>query len=133
MHKDFDAAAREAVGESLTFTLGGEQFTTTPELPAVPMLRLAAVADKEGAEGATAFYQFLQAMLVEEDVARFEAMAMRERIGMERLGEVVAWLIEEMTGRPTQPPSASAERRSTPSPSPTAAPLRRVIGEASSA
>lgn len=131
MHKDFDAAAREAVGESLTFQLGGEKFTTTPELPALPMLKLAAAAEKTDAEGAAAFYEFLQSMLVVDDVARFEAMAMRERLGMERLSEVVTWLIEEMTGRPTRRPSDSPER-----PLPTSLPStddspRRVIGEAS--
>lgn len=131
MHKDFDAAAREASGESLTFTLGGEQFTTTPELPALPMLKLAAAADKEGAEGAVAFYEFVQSMLVPEDVARFEAMASRERLGMEMLSDVVKWLIAEMTGRPTRRPSDSPERPSNSSQPPTGASLRRVIGEAS--
>lgn len=131
MHKDFDAAAREASGEPLTFTLGGEVFTTTPELPALPMLKLAAAADKEGAEAAAAFYEFVQAMLVPGDAPRFEAMALRTRLGMEALGEVVRWLIAEMTGRPTQRPSDSAERPSTPSPSSTDVSLRRVIGEAS--
>ena len=131
MHKDFDAAAREAVGESLTFTLGGEQFTTTPELPALPMLKLAAAADKDGAEGAAAFYEFVQAMLIPEDVDRFEAMAKRERLGMERLSDVVKWLIAELTGRPTQRPSDLPERPSNNSPSSTGGSLRRVIGEAS--
>lgn len=110
MHKDFDAAAREAVGEPLTFTLGGETFTTTPELPAMPMLKLAAKAEEEGPAAAAAFYEFIQAMLAEEDVARFETMATRTRFGMETLKDVVSWLLAEMTGRPTQRPSDSAGR-----------------------
>lgn len=121
MHRDFDAAAREAVGEPLTFTLGGEVFTCAPTLAALPMLKLAKSADKGGAEGVAAFYDFLTAMLVQDDVPRFEAMMQRERIGMEQLSELVAWVVEEATGRPTQRPSDLPER-----PSNTSRPLTAV-------
>lgn len=125
-HRDFDAGRREQTGEPLTFSLGGETFTVPRPLPALPMMELAAAASEEGqtedlARSAAAFSRFLLGMLASSDRERFRKMATAIRADVELLGAIVQWVVEEMSGRPTEAPSDSRGLRSVSSPPSTGA------------
>lgn len=104
--KDFDAARAEAMGEPLTFKLGGEMFTATGEVPAAVLLDLGAAINSSDTIHAFALMQeLLERLVAPEEEAQF-ARAMR-RVGLESVLELVRWIVEETTGRPFVTASSS--------------------------
>lgn len=104
--RDFDAALAE-LGDPLTFKLGGETFTCLPEIPAGPVLKLARHADKIDAEAFVVFGEFLRCIVIEEQRdALTEAL---DRVGLGTLLDLIAWLVQESTGRPLEVASSSPE------------------------
>ncbi|MDP9403851.1 MAG: hypothetical protein M3P85_11130 [Actinomycetota bacterium] len=108
--RDFDAAWAEQTAQPLRFRLGGEDFTV-PRIGAGAMLRMAAAPDD------TAAAQLILDALVAalgSDGERFRAVV--DRVPVPALEDVVRWLVEESTGRPTQgrAPSPGSPPESTP-------------------
>lgn len=121
MHRDFDALRRERVAdrEPVTFSVGGEQFTTLAVLPA------GVVLDLLGSRGgvAYAYRQFLRGALRDDDqtvddtgeettassLVRFEALCYRrdDPIDDQTIIDIVDWLAEVYAGHPTQRSSGS--------------------------
>lgn len=106
-HRDFDAARAERALEPLTFTLGGQQFTTVPEIPVGPLLDLASKAGDTDAAALAAFGAFMRAIVAPGDRDRFEAVL--AATGIATMLELVAWVIEETTGGPLPGASSSPE------------------------
>lgn len=111
--KSFDVARSEVDGDSLEFELGGEAFAVELPLPGIALLDMANVAEAEGVEAVTAFNQFLTVALGEAEFKRFHDAALRTRLPIERLMEIVQWIVEESTGRPTEQRSGSLRSVST--------------------
>lgn len=121
MHKHFAAARREASGEAITFEIEArdgsvsEPFTLEPDLAAMPLLDLASMGeqrpDANQMEAVIAFRNFLRAIIVPGDVARFEQTVRDFRLSFDDLLPIVQWAVEQMVGRPTQQPSPSPEPR----------------------
>ena len=105
-HRDFDAARAEQAGEPLTFLLDGYTFACPPQMPAGPLLDLAALADEsDQAKMLGAFARFLRALVVPADRGRLdEALSI---VTIDVIVDVARWLIEEQTGRPLGLLSAS--------------------------
>jgi len=107
-YKDFDAARAErdsTVGE-LRFRLMGREFTTRTVMPALPLLDLAAMTpESSNLDAMRALSDFLLAIVNQRDDMR----ATLSEVGFDTLFTVVAWIIEEITGRPLGSASSSPE------------------------
>lgn len=106
---DFDAARSEAVREPVALQIGGERFELLPAAPAAAMFDLAAT----GLSG-TACKQFLEAVLVDDDLERFAKIlaAKTDPVSVDDLIDVTRRLVEVYTGRPTRPSTGSPDGRS---------------------
>lgn len=124
--KDFDAERQrreeaEATVEDRDFKIGGEFFRAKrkvrPEV-LIELSKIEAMADNLDGILET-MDSTIQAMIEPNDDAYARYRAMRERdddslVDLDDLQEVVSWLIEVFTGRPTeQPGDSSAGRGST--------------------
>lgn len=105
--KDFDAAQREQEQEPIRFRLGGQDFQVRA-VPAGALLRLARMAEAEGAEALVQFDGFLASIIQAEDRERWQSVM--DRVTTATLLDVAQFIIEEATGRPTEQPSASVDR-----------------------
>lgn len=116
---EFQAAAREASGEPVVFSFGGEKFTAVAPGGLV-VLEFAAMADLdtesqdagELASAGRAIYDFMRSVIADEDWARFRRTAVANRTTLEDLLQVIRGLMPALTGRPTEPPSLSPESAS---------------------
>lgn len=100
--KDFDAARAEHAREPIEFKLGGEHFVARGEVPAGVVLDAVTAGDDMQTQLAL-FATLFEAIVADLDAERF-ALAVR-RVDVETVFELVAWIMEEVTGRPL--PSAS--------------------------
>lgn len=112
-HKSFDVISLDEA-EPLTFDLGGEEFTCYPEVQGkmiLDVMRSAAEADEEsrGMLMAVSVLDFFKKVMPPEEYERFEKLMEDPKriVPMDTLSDIMGWLIEEYTNRPTQPPSAS--------------------------
>jgi hypothetical protein len=102
-HKDFGAARREAVGDPITFSLGGQTFEVPAPFPVLPLMDLASLDPTEsGQEAMAAFRDCLLGMIDDTDHARFRKACRTARADADLLGEIVQWVIPQATGRPTE-------------------------------
>jgi len=112
-HKDF-AVRNIADADPLTFSLGDEDFSCYAEVQGKTILDIMKVAasgdeDSRGVMMAVSILDFFAKVMPPEEYTRFEAlMEDPERIvPMDTLSEIMSWLIEEYTSRPTPPSSDS--------------------------
>jgi len=110
--RDFDAARAEHARNPLDFKIGGESFTIDATLPAGVLMDLGRafmLGDDSASFGA--YIALWEAVIPDEDEARF-AQALRQ-VDLATMTELVAWIVEESTGRPLDsandsPPSPSS-------------------------
>lgn len=112
--KEYRAAVAESKAEPFQFAIvrkddTREEFTCAVQLPAMPLLDLAANLSASGLEAVAALGQFINDMLEPQDIERFKRVVRQERLGFDELMEITADLIAHTTGRPTKRPSASAD------------------------
>lgn len=107
-YRDFDAARAEH--QPLAFRLAGRDFTTVAPIPAGPVLDLGRAQGQGGEVAFDVFVAFFEAIIPEDQAGEFAA-AIRE-VGFETMRELLAWIVEEATGRPL--PSASSSESSSP-------------------
>lgn len=104
--KDFGSGA-DIVKEPVTFRLYGEDFECWPSLQGKILLEIVANADSEdGSSMAKSINEFLGAAVKPESKERLDAlMADPEKVvDVETLGEIMGWLVEQYSARPTQQP-----------------------------
>jgi hypothetical protein len=109
--KDFGSGASNGSTESepLTFKLHDEEFTCRPEIPGKTVLNLVAKSSSEDpGETATAITGFFKTVLVAESYERFDILSEDpdRLVSMETLSNIIEWLVEQYTDRPTQRPEA---------------------------
>lgn len=111
-HRSFELPA--SAGAEVTFDLAGETFHCVSALPAglVTDFLSAATDDNVGVQ-AGALLDILKAAVVDADLPRFERLVRSKDkpIPLETLGQLVEWLVGELSGYPTVPPSSSADGR----------------------
>jgi hypothetical protein len=105
--KDFGSGG-EVSYEPVSFKLYGEDFHCRPALQGKVLLDMAANSNTDGNAGKVINDFFAQALLPESHV-KFEALINdpEKIVPVETLGEIVGWLVEEYSNRPTQEPSRS--------------------------
>jgi len=112
-HKSFEVRNVEEA-EPLSFDLGGEEFLCYPEVQGKTILDIMKVAaegdeDSRGLLMAVSVLDFFVKVMPPEEYERFEKLMEDEKriVPMDVLSEIMSWLIEEYTGRPTTPSSGS--------------------------
>lgn len=103
-HKEFAAATNT---EPVTFLVGGDLFKAAPQCPAGVMLAVASSSSETSAAQATV--DFLNAVLLPESRELFNQRLVdaANPISMTQLTDILGWLMEVYTGRPTVTPSPS--------------------------
>lgn len=103
--KDFGAPNKGVVREKLSFKIYDEEFECIPALPGKTLLAFAAASDTEdGSESAKAITMFFEKVLTPESYARFEILAEDpdRLVTVETLAEIINWIVEAYSDRPTQ-------------------------------
>jgi hypothetical protein len=107
--KDFGSGGAGEKAEPIVFKLHDEEFTCRGEIPGKVILDLVSKSGSEDpAEAARIIEEFFSIVLESESLERFNILAVDPHriVSMETLSDVVAWLVEEYTDRPTQRPEA---------------------------
>jgi len=103
--KTFESARAQVRQEPLEFDFGGSTFAVELPLPSISFLEM---VNEDESKALAAFGAFLRDVLGDDQYKTFSAVARRDRTDFETMGEIVAWIVEEATGRPTQQQPASA-------------------------
>jgi hypothetical protein len=123
-HKDFGAPAN--MDEPITFTLYGETFRCAPSIQGRTLLQFISMSgdDESPDKGASAVLQFFDSALVKADRERFVELTSSEDtvVPLETLASIMEWLVEQYSGRPTEPPSPSEPGELITGPMPVAVP-----------
>lgn len=110
--KDFGSGSNNGeVAEPITFKIHGEEFTCIPEIPGKTVLNLVAKSGGDNpADSADAVTGFFKTVLTEESMIRFDILAEDPNriVSMQTLTEIIEWLVEQYTDRPTERPEASS-------------------------
>lgn len=96
--------------EPLSFNLNEHEFVAKAAIPGAALLDFVRDADSDsGADSAKALYSFLEKALDEKEYARLQSVLHDPKviINIELIGEIVSWLVEEYSARPTQQPEDS--------------------------
>ena len=122
-HKDFGAPASS--DEPITFNLYGETFRCQSAIQGTALLRFISKAGSDDAdESADSVLEFLRLAIAPADREKFEELTNSEEtiVPLESLAEIMEWLVEQYSGRPTVPPSPSEPGDMTTGPMPVAVP-----------
>lgn len=112
---DDDRRAQQVTEQTTTNTIDfkGETFRTADRIGLMPLMKFAHVAEdgvsSSDMAGLAAMYDLLGDCLHPEDWGRFQAVAVREKADGDDLLAVVTKVVEQMTARPTGPPSDSSD------------------------
>jgi hypothetical protein len=97
--------------EPISFKLCDEEFTCRPQIPGKTILDLATkTADENASDAGKVVDQFFSTVLVPESLERFNVLCLDpERIvHMETLMDIIQWLVEMYSERPTKRPELSS-------------------------
>lgn len=112
-HKDFSLAPMRE--DAPTFSVAGREFKCLPEPPAGVLTDLIAAASGATAQSVPAAVEFIAGCLPDADAESF-LLTIHDKdtiVPLETLAQIVEWLAEEYTGRPTTPSSASQDGSTT--------------------
>jgi hypothetical protein len=109
-YKDFGSGS-DTPAPPLTFKIYDEEFSCRTEMQGKALLDLVAKstgASDDPGESAKIISEFFTLVLLPESNARFDALTNDpDRIvNVETLGEIVGWLVEQYSDRPTPRPEA---------------------------
>ena len=102
-HKSFGGHKKKAV--PLSFDIEGEEFECYPRLTGVALIEFAEAATSDDTSRSTgATLEFFKDVMTEEEHERFYAFVSdpKREVEAEELAEIVEWLVEEYTSRPTK-------------------------------
>ena len=90
--------------EAITFDLLSESFEARPRLQGAVILEFLSVIDDGSSASAAQLLTLIKAALVEESWTRFDALIHNPDtiVEIETIGEIVSFLVEEYTSRPTK-------------------------------
>lgn len=103
--KSFSRPAAEKAVETIPFELDGEEFEAYGEVPGAVLLDFISATDGESTgKSAGSILAYLKSSLDEENFKRFDKIIRdpQRPIKIELLADIVSYLIEERTSRPTE-------------------------------
>jgi hypothetical protein len=109
--KKFAGGTKLSDFEPLDFELNGVKFDCKPAIQGSVLLEFVRDADGDsGGDSAKALYSFLSSAMAEEEYNRLQTVLHDPDIiiDIELIGEIVAWLVEEYSARPTTQPEVSS-------------------------
>jgi hypothetical protein len=118
-HRNFGSALRVDEVEPLMFDMCDQTFHCRPAMTSRRLLRFVKQADgAQGGEAGDALYSFMDSALVPEDVQRWNDLLDSEDyiIDVAFIGEIISWLVEVYSSRPTKRFSPSPSGPQTTSP-----------------
>lgn len=124
-NKKFAGGTKISDFEPLDFELNGVKFDCKPAIQGSVLLEFVRDADGDsGGDSAKALYNFLSASMTKEEYDRLQVVLHDPEviIDIELIGEIVAWLVEEYSSRPTTQPGDSSNGQTTSGTSSTAEP-----------
>lgn len=109
-HKSFAGGTKISEFEPLNFSLNDEEFNCHPAIPGAVLLEFVRDADSGTGDSAKALYNFLSSAMPDEEYERLQKQLKNPEIiiDIDVIGEIVAWLVEEYSSRPTQRPENSS-------------------------
>jgi hypothetical protein len=112
--KKFSGGTKITDFEPLTFSLNDKDFACHPAVPGAVLLEFVRDANGEGGDSAAALYNFLEAAMPTDEYNRLDDVLKDPEtiIDIEFIGEIVSWLVEEYSDRPTTRPEASSDGQS---------------------
>lgn len=98
-HRSFGTAGKKSV--PITFDVAGEEFTARGSLPGITVVEFAEKS-KEG--GLSTINDIFEMALLPESHERFDTLIHdpEKEIDLETLTEIMGWLVEQYTSRPTK-------------------------------
>lgn len=102
--KSFTPAKKKEALEPIVFELLEETFEAYPKISGVTLLEFIASGDAEsGSSTAKGILDYLKASMKKSEYARFHAFVAdpENDVELETLSEIVSFLIEEQSSRPT--------------------------------
>ena len=109
--KDFGSGDQDKPAQPISFKLHGEEFSCKPKMQGKVLLDLVAKSSAQDnpGEAAAIINKFFELVLIADSYKRFEALVESDDkiVEVEQLSEIVAWLVEQYTDRPTQLPVVS--------------------------
>lgn len=103
--KDFGNPFNSEGAESLSFKLYGEEFECRKSIQGKTLLKFAANSDSEKtAESTGAIFGFFEEALAPESNERFQKLLddPNKIVSIETLSEIIGWILEQYSNRPTQ-------------------------------
>lgn len=103
-HRSFTATRKASDYSPLSFELNGETFNVKPIVQGGYLLKFVSQADSDsGGEASGALFRFFDDVMEPPERIRFQTMLDDPDtiIDIELIGEIVAYLMEEYTARPT--------------------------------
>lgn len=103
--KSFTSTAEKVVAEPIPFELEGETFEAYGQVPGAVLLDFIAASTQEESSGtAGAILGYLKSSLDKENFKRFDKLTRdpEKAIPLQVLADIVGYLIEERSSRPTQ-------------------------------
>jgi hypothetical protein len=116
-------------GEPITFTIDGDEVTAYPPKDGQMMLFMAAQAEgRDVTVGIAAIVDFLDGIFNENGrvLLRRRLMDREDTFGMAQVMDIISYLFEEWTARPTESPRGSTPSRPTTGRKSTARPRSKV-------
>ena len=109
-HKSFAGGTKISEFEPLNFSLNDEKFNCHPAIPGAVLLEFVRDADSGTGDSAKALYNFLSSAMPDEEYERLQKQLKNPEVIIEidTIGEIVAWLVEEYSSRPTLRPENSS-------------------------
>lgn len=100
--KTFDLDESEV--KPITFKLGKEEFEALGDIPGIVLLEFLAHSKGTSDETAEAILTYLASSFDEENKAKWDAFVRdpKRRVKIDKLSDIVAYLIEERASRPTE-------------------------------
>lgn len=110
--KNFDEAREARIGRDRSFQIGGEPFVLRSGIRPEALEEYETMtSDTRGGEALRIIDDLIISMIEPDGDAEARWLNLRKQdedpITMEDMGELVDWMISEMTGRPTTAPSPS--------------------------
>lgn len=109
--KDFSAGATSALAEPIVFKLHDQEFMCRPDIQGKTLLTLVGdAASNDAARQAGMIEKFFKTVLVPTSYENFDELTTSEDniVTIETLGEIIGWIVEQYTNRPTSRPEVSA-------------------------
>lgn len=114
--KKFGNGTKLSDYEPLNFEVGGQVFECKPAIQGSVLLEFVRDADSDsGGDSARALYNFLESSMTPEEYKKLQDVLRDPEIiiSIELIGEIVSWLVEEYSARPTTRPEDSSTGQST--------------------